>query len=594
MVKGLLLVFLFRAQEKRRHNDMTHKWTCLLRSPEGEDISYFIKKVVFELDPSFVNPRRTLTAPPYEVSEAGWGEFCLTARIFLVDESLPPVEMSHFLRLNLPGAPQSPCVASETYDELLVYEPSDWFYDKVTSAPFIEAPPHPLSPYFLQTANVEESQLQLHAALVIVAAVFAAAALLGAATRLCLAVFAAAAVLAAAACAALWLLLLHGAGFSSFDLVPQTESIALMQEAFLLTLQIQELQRQHQAITTGAAAAAAAAAAGACAAPAALSGVQGDGGEGTVAVASTPGFAVGCIDPSAAAPLREAAQNMAFPMGSCPGPSTQLASAARGLPLACPGAYESPKSPQFPVGADPQQQQHQQQQQQQPKGMVLPQPHQPSGISPQQHLLQQQHQQMLQQQQLLQQQQHQQLMQQQQQQRQMMQQQQQHYMPKLQPQNLLPAGHQQQQQVLQQPQIGQMPVGPVAFLCATKETEHETPSLDPCCVVAAAVGGPTILVPPRAASAGRHILLLLQQRVNRRRKASLDVKLAGTGLNNAGLWAQPLLLVGGGGPQVPSRTAHPRLEGVLQKACCCLSSNGSGSARPDASISMPREAAPLE
>ena len=46
-------------QEKRRHNDMTHKWTCLLRSPDGEDISYFIKKVVFELDPSFVNPRRS-------------------------------------------------------------------------------------------------------------------------------------------------------------------------------------------------------------------------------------------------------------------------------------------------------------------------------------------------------------------------------------------------------------------------------------------------------------------------------------------------------------------------------------------------------
>ena len=46
-------------QEKRRHNDMTHKWTCLLRSPDGEDISHFIKKVVFELDPSFVNPRRS-------------------------------------------------------------------------------------------------------------------------------------------------------------------------------------------------------------------------------------------------------------------------------------------------------------------------------------------------------------------------------------------------------------------------------------------------------------------------------------------------------------------------------------------------------
>lgn len=42
-----------------------------------------------------------LTSPPYEVSEAGWGEFYLTARIFLVDETLPPVEMRHFLRVRL-------------------------------------------------------------------------------------------------------------------------------------------------------------------------------------------------------------------------------------------------------------------------------------------------------------------------------------------------------------------------------------------------------------------------------------------------------------------------------------------------------------
>lgn len=46
-----------------------------------------------------VHAHAALTAPPYEVSEAGWGEFFLTARIFLVDESLPPVEMSHFLKV---------------------------------------------------------------------------------------------------------------------------------------------------------------------------------------------------------------------------------------------------------------------------------------------------------------------------------------------------------------------------------------------------------------------------------------------------------------------------------------------------------------
>ena len=40
-----------------------------------------------------------MTSPPFEVCEAGWGEFFITARIFLVDETLPPVEMIHFLKV---------------------------------------------------------------------------------------------------------------------------------------------------------------------------------------------------------------------------------------------------------------------------------------------------------------------------------------------------------------------------------------------------------------------------------------------------------------------------------------------------------------
>ncbi|KAL8433455.1 hypothetical protein Efla_001273 [Eimeria flavescens] len=415
---------------------MTHKWTCLLRSPEGEDISYFIKKVVFELDPSFVNPRRTLTAPPYEVSEAGWGEFCLTARIFLVDESLPPVEMSHFLRLNLPGTSQGPCVASETYDELLIYEPSDWFYDKVTSAPLTLAPPHPLSPYFLQTASVEESQLQLclglqgyvQARFLVAAAAClnAAAALTGASTALA------------------------GAGAAH-----DTESIALMQEAFLLTLQIQELQRQHETITSGNASAAAAAA------PVAVTPAQGEGGDKNGAPAPTASLSVGCTDSSAAAPAasatptRQGAQLFAFPMGSCNAPSTHSNIYARGVPLGTPASYESPKSPQCSMGSDCQQQQPQQQ----TKGLMISQPHPPPAMQAQnQHLLQHQQQHMLQQQQLLQ---HQQIMQQQD--RQLMQQPHQHYMPKLHQQVLASAGpppQQQQQPILPQQQIGHMPVGP--------------------------------------------------------------------------------------------------------------------------------------
>lgn len=37
---------------------MTHKWVCLLRSPDNENMSHYIRKVQFDLDPSFLNPRR--------------------------------------------------------------------------------------------------------------------------------------------------------------------------------------------------------------------------------------------------------------------------------------------------------------------------------------------------------------------------------------------------------------------------------------------------------------------------------------------------------------------------------------------------------
>ena len=36
----------------------THRWVTFVRGPNNEDISYFIKKVVFTLHPSFQNPVR--------------------------------------------------------------------------------------------------------------------------------------------------------------------------------------------------------------------------------------------------------------------------------------------------------------------------------------------------------------------------------------------------------------------------------------------------------------------------------------------------------------------------------------------------------
>jgi YEATS domain-containing protein 4 len=65
----------------------THKWTLYLRGPNNEDLSSCIAKVVFQLHPSFAQPVRELSAPPFEVTEQGWGEFEAQIRIVWKDTS---------------------------------------------------------------------------------------------------------------------------------------------------------------------------------------------------------------------------------------------------------------------------------------------------------------------------------------------------------------------------------------------------------------------------------------------------------------------------------------------------------------------------
>ena len=72
----------------------THWWTLFLRGPNNEDLSVCIAKVVFQLHPSFAQPVRELTSPPFEVTEQGWGEFEAQIRIVWRD----PTEKSTLVR----------------------------------------------------------------------------------------------------------------------------------------------------------------------------------------------------------------------------------------------------------------------------------------------------------------------------------------------------------------------------------------------------------------------------------------------------------------------------------------------------------------
>lgn len=72
----------------------THKWTTYVRSASNEDLSVIIKKVVFQLHPSFEKPIRTIEAAPFELSESGWGEFEIGITIhFHPDVAEKPLEL---------------------------------------------------------------------------------------------------------------------------------------------------------------------------------------------------------------------------------------------------------------------------------------------------------------------------------------------------------------------------------------------------------------------------------------------------------------------------------------------------------------------
>lgn len=66
----------------------THKWTLYLRSPDPNfDLSKAVRKVIFQLHPSFGVPTRELSEPPFEVTESGWGEFEASMRVVWREEA---------------------------------------------------------------------------------------------------------------------------------------------------------------------------------------------------------------------------------------------------------------------------------------------------------------------------------------------------------------------------------------------------------------------------------------------------------------------------------------------------------------------------
>lgn len=96
-----------------------------MRGRDGEDISRFVTKVEFELDPSFPEPVVTVYKPPFEMHEVGWGQFPINIKLFFADPVCKPVETVKDLVLfdDMNPTTKRPIV-TEDYNELVFVDPS--------------------------------------------------------------------------------------------------------------------------------------------------------------------------------------------------------------------------------------------------------------------------------------------------------------------------------------------------------------------------------------------------------------------------------------------------------------------------------------
>ncbi|XP_002164356.1 YEATS domain-containing protein 4 [Hydra vulgaris] len=127
---------------KKRENDgHTHSWTVYVKPfIETEDLSSFIKKVQFKLHESYTDALRTVTKPPYQVTETGWGEFEVIIKIYFIDAAERPVTLYHLLKLfsnpllaNQPHVGTQGQLVSEFYDEIIFHDPSIFLYKQLTT-----------------------------------------------------------------------------------------------------------------------------------------------------------------------------------------------------------------------------------------------------------------------------------------------------------------------------------------------------------------------------------------------------------------------------------------------------------------------------
>ncbi|KAI3428952.1 uncharacterized protein J3R85_008978 [Psidium guajava] len=141
IVHGTIAFYLGR----KASESQSHKWTVYVRGATNEDLGAVIKRVVFQLHPSFNSPTRVIEAPPFELTECGWGEFEIAiSLVFHPDVCDKQLDLYHHLKLypedeSGPQSTKKPVVV-EYYDEIVFPDPSEAFYARVQSHPAVIVP----------------------------------------------------------------------------------------------------------------------------------------------------------------------------------------------------------------------------------------------------------------------------------------------------------------------------------------------------------------------------------------------------------------------------------------------------------------------
>ncbi|KAK9477348.1 yeats family-domain-containing protein [Lipomyces japonicus] len=149
-------------------SDHTHSWTVFIRGSNGEDLSNFIKRVVFKLHETYPNSTRSIEEPPFEVTETGWGEFEIAIRVYFIPEANEKnVVMYHHLKLH-PYGPEAEkqkaegaTVTSLQYDEFVFNEPTESVFEVLSKKPgaILPAQKSARVPYSVQSENEELDRL---------------------------------------------------------------------------------------------------------------------------------------------------------------------------------------------------------------------------------------------------------------------------------------------------------------------------------------------------------------------------------------------------------------------------------------------------